>query len=84
MQKSSVVVVADKTSLKRPFIFANAVHMVGKAFFTRPVLSVCYDANIVSKVSIQLQKSHSVSLTSLYELNVINNILLTSGHVKLS
>ncbi|XP_017270231.1 tetraspanin-8-like isoform X2 [Kryptolebias marmoratus] len=27
MQKSSVVVVADKTSLKRPFIFANAVHM---------------------------------------------------------
>lgn len=32
MQKSSVVVVADKTSLKRPFVFANAVHMVGEAF----------------------------------------------------
>ncbi len=30
MQRSAVVVVADKTSLKRPFIFANAVHMVGK------------------------------------------------------
>lgn len=29
MQRSAVVVVADKTSLKRPFIFANAVHMVG-------------------------------------------------------
>uniref|UniRef100_A0A4W6D652 Uncharacterized protein n=1 Tax=Lates calcarifer TaxID=8187 RepID=A0A4W6D652_LATCA len=27
MQRSAVVVVADKTSLKRPFIFANAVHM---------------------------------------------------------
>lgn len=30
MQRSAVVVVADKTSLKRPFIFANAVHMVGE------------------------------------------------------
>lgn len=29
MQRSAVVVVADKTSLKRPFIFTNAVHMVG-------------------------------------------------------
>lgn len=29
MQRSAVIVVADKTSLKRPFIFANAVHMVG-------------------------------------------------------
>lgn len=29
MQRSAVVVVADKTSLKRPFIFANSVHMVG-------------------------------------------------------
>ncbi|TKS90699.1 Tetraspanin-8 [Collichthys lucidus] len=28
MQRSAVVVVADKTSLKRPFIFANAVHML--------------------------------------------------------
>ncbi|XP_030576385.1 tetraspanin-8-like [Archocentrus centrarchus] len=27
MQRSAVVVVADKTSLKRPFIFANSVHM---------------------------------------------------------
>uniref|UniRef100_A0A8P4GHB0 Tetraspanin-8 n=1 Tax=Dicentrarchus labrax TaxID=13489 RepID=A0A8P4GHB0_DICLA len=27
MQRNAVVVVADKTSLKRPFIFANAVHM---------------------------------------------------------
>ncbi|KAF0029663.1 hypothetical protein F2P81_018768 [Scophthalmus maximus] len=27
MQRSAVVVVADKTTLKRPFIFANAVHM---------------------------------------------------------
>ncbi|CAG12095.1 unnamed protein product [Tetraodon nigroviridis] len=27
MQRSAVVVVADKTSLKRPFIFTNAVHM---------------------------------------------------------
>lgn len=30
MQRSAVVVVADKTSLKRPFIFANVVHMVGR------------------------------------------------------
>uniref|UniRef100_A0A3B5KHQ4 Uncharacterized protein n=1 Tax=Takifugu rubripes TaxID=31033 RepID=A0A3B5KHQ4_TAKRU len=28
MQRSAVIVVADKTSLKRPFIFTNAVHMV--------------------------------------------------------
>lgn len=27
MQRSAVVVVADKTSLKRPFVFANVVHM---------------------------------------------------------
>ncbi|TNM91279.1 hypothetical protein fugu_019659 [Takifugu bimaculatus] len=27
MQRSAVIVVADKTSLKRPFIFTNAVHM---------------------------------------------------------
>lgn len=27
MQRNAVIVVADKTSLKRPFIFANAVHM---------------------------------------------------------
>ncbi|XP_008277120.1 tetraspanin-8-like [Stegastes partitus] len=32
MQRSAVIVVADKTSLKRPFIFANAVHM-GLCFF---------------------------------------------------
>lgn len=30
MQRSAVVIVADKTSLKRPFIFTNAVHMVGE------------------------------------------------------
>ncbi|XP_043964578.1 tetraspanin-8-like isoform X3 [Gambusia affinis] len=35
MQKSSVVVVADKTSLKRPFIFANAVHMALCFFMLR-------------------------------------------------
>lgn len=28
MHRSAVVVVADKTSLKRPFMFANVVHMV--------------------------------------------------------
>lgn len=41
MQRNAVVVVADKTSLKRPFIFANAVHMVSgfpaHCFFWRPI-----------------------------------------------
>lgn len=64
MQKSSVVVVADKTSLKRPFVFANAVHMVGKAcsscnLTTRPV---CCDANIHSKISFQPHISPQCSL----------------------
>uniref|UniRef100_A0A3Q2C6H8 Tetraspanin-8-like n=1 Tax=Cyprinodon variegatus TaxID=28743 RepID=A0A3Q2C6H8_CYPVA len=45
MQKSSVVVVADKTSLKRPFIFANAVHMALCFFMLR--LTVIWHRDLI-------------------------------------
>ncbi|XP_011489347.1 tetraspanin-8 [Oryzias latipes] len=56
MQKSSVVVVADKTSLKRPFIFANAVHMALCFFMLRMTVvwhrDLIQNGKVVSGVSI--------------------------------
>ncbi|RVE56797.1 hypothetical protein OJAV_G00224790 [Oryzias javanicus] len=56
MQKSSVVVVADKTSLKRPFIFANAVHMALCFFMLRMTVvwhrDLIQNGKMVSGVSI--------------------------------
>ncbi|XP_035763603.1 tetraspanin-8-like [Neolamprologus brichardi] len=62
MQRSAVVVVADKTSLKRPFIFANSVHMA-LCFFLL-TMTVAYHRDI-------LQTGKMVSTVSVVMLYVI-------------
>ncbi|XP_041833054.1 tetraspanin-8-like [Melanotaenia boesemani] len=58
MQKSAVVVVADKTSLKRPFIFANAVHMALCFFMLRMTViwhrDLIQTGKMVSSVSVAM------------------------------
>ncbi|XP_047431500.1 tetraspanin-8-like isoform X2 [Mugil cephalus] len=61
MQRSAVVVVADKTSLKRPFIFVNSVHMALCFFMLTMAIAWHRDpiqtGKIVSSVSVMAMLS---------------------------
>ncbi|XP_030006707.1 tetraspanin-8-like [Sphaeramia orbicularis] len=67
MQQSAVVVVADKTSLKRPFIFANAVNMA--LCFFMLTMTVAWHRELIQAG--QLVSSASVVILYILEIGCL-------------
>ncbi|KAF3859578.1 hypothetical protein F7725_021977 [Dissostichus mawsoni] len=75
MQRSAVFVMADKTSLKRPFIFANAVHMALCFFMLTMTVAWHRDllltGKLVSNVSVVIMYVVEIGCLLLSVLGVI-------------